>query len=130
MPLSGWIRTRGWRWGNWWGSSGRGSGDAELRAVNLDTGKVAWSEPGLGRSTMILVDGHVIVLAEDGRLIVIEATPEEYREVSNVVIEAPLNAGETPQPLLTQPAWNAPALSKGRLYVRGKDRLVCLDVSR
>lgn len=30
------------------------------------------------------------------------------------------------RPLLKHPAWNAPILSHGLLYVRGKDRLVAL----
>ena len=29
-------------------------------------------------------------------------------------------------PLLTYPAWAAPALAHGLLYVQGADRLVCL----
>ena len=36
-----------------------------------------------------------------------------------------LRAGE---PLLKQPAWAAPILAHGLLYVRGRDRLVCLDL--
>jgi hypothetical protein len=32
------------------------------------------------------------------------------------------------QPLLQYPAWAAPILSHGLLYVRGKDRLVCLQL--
>ncbi len=31
-------------------------------------------------------------------------------------------------PLLEYPCWAAPILSHGLLYVRGKDRLVCLEV--
>jgi len=31
------------------------------------------------------------------------------------------------EPLLKYPAWSAPIVSHGLLYVRGKDRLVCLE---
>ena len=58
--------------GTIYGSSGAGSGDAELRAIELDSGKVLWREPGLGRSTMLWVDGKLIVLTERGRLLVVE----------------------------------------------------------
>ena len=33
-----------------------------------------------------------------------------------------------PRPLLKYPAWAAPILSHGLLYVRGSDRLVCLEL--
>ena len=49
-------------------SSGSGSGDAELRAVSLETGQVLWGQPGLGRATLLFADGHLIVLTEFGRL--------------------------------------------------------------
>ena len=32
------------------------------------------------------------------------------------------------QPLLLDPSWPAPVLSHGLLYLRGRDRLVCLEV--
>jgi hypothetical protein len=34
----------------------------------------------------------------------------------------------TPAHLLRYPAWAAPVLSHGLLYLRGKDRLVCLEL--
>ena len=36
--------------------------------------------------------------------------------------------GAAPRPLLKYPAWAAPILSHGLLYVRGADRLVCLEL--
>ena len=33
-----------------------------------------------------------------------------------------------PRLLLKYPAWAAPVLSHGLLYVRGRDRLVCLEL--
>lgn len=102
--------------GTVYGCSGRHSGDAELRAINFDDGKVAWSKPGLGRATMIHVQGHLIVLAERGRLFVVAATPAAYKEVSAT------------EPLVSYPAWNPPVLANGLLYVRGADKLRCFDL--
>ena len=103
-------------------SSGSGSGDAELRAVELATGKVMWSKPGLGRSTLLYVDGRLVVLTERGRLLVVRASPESYEQVADVVLRTP------GAPLIDYPAWNPPVLSHGLLHVRGKDRLACLDL--
>ena len=41
-----------------YGSSGQSSGEAELRAVDYETGEVHWSVPGLGRASLLWVDGQ------------------------------------------------------------------------
>jgi hypothetical protein len=109
-----------------YGSSGEKSGDAELRSVEWATGKVRWSKPGLTRATVLLVDDHLVVLTEYGRLLLVEATPDEYRELADVTLEA--EVGGRRRPLLRHPAWNAPVLSRGVLYLRGADRLVALEL--
>ena len=53
----------------------------------------------------------------------IRATPEKYQLVSQLELR-----DEKDEALLKYPAWAAPALSHGLLYVRGKDRLVCLEL--
>lgn len=104
-----------------WGSSGESSGRAELRAVDLATGRVLWRRGELGRSTLIWADGHLIVSTEGGQLLLVEATGEGYREVAR--------AGFGPGgPLVSSPVWNEPVLAQGLLYLRGKDRLLALEV--
>ncbi len=112
-----------------YGSSGEKSGEAELRAVEYATGKVAWTEKGLGRVTLILVDGHLLVLTERGRLLLVEATPERYRVVADATPRAPAGPGSGEgRPLLQYPTWTPPVLSHGILYLRGKDTLAALDL--
>ncbi len=50
-------------------SSGRHTQEAELRCIELSTGKVQWSEPGLSRSSLLYVDGHFLCLGEYGDLL-------------------------------------------------------------
>lgn len=107
-----------------YGSSGRSSGNATLRCVGAGTRKVRWSVPDLGRSTLLWVDGHFVVWTEYGRLLVIEATPEGFRPRASW----DFGAGETPR--IRHPAWAAPILSRGLLYVRGEGRLLALDLRR
>jgi hypothetical protein len=107
-----------------YGSSGRHTPQAELRCIELATGKVRWSEPGLTRSSLLYVDGHFICLTEYGDLILLRANPDKYDEVARVRLEDP----KTNRDLLQYPCWAAPILSHGLLYVRGKDRLVCLEL--
>ena len=102
--------------GHLYGSSGEGSGEAQLRAVEYTSGKILWSTPNLGRATLIYVDGHLVVFTERGRLLLVEATPERYKVVADAT---------TP---LEYPAWSPPVLSHGLLYLRGKGRLAAFEL--
>ena len=117
-----------------YGSSGRHRANAELRCIEWKTGKVMWSEPGLERSSLLYVDEHLIAISEGGILRLLRATPKKYDVVSEVMltekVEAPPPLGTRSRPLILYPAWAAPVLSHGLLYVRGKGRLVCLDVEK
>ncbi len=107
--------------GHVYGCSGRHPENAELRCLELATGKVLWSEPDLTRTSFLRVDGHLVVLGEYGMLHLVKLNPQKYEEIARVQL-----GGD--QPLLQYPCWAAPILSHGLLYVRGKDRLVCLEL--
>jgi len=109
--------------GTLYGVSGRGSGDAELRALALDTGEVHWRQKLPGRSSMIYADGYLVLLAEYGELWLVKANPERFEKVAEAK-----PAGADGEPLLRHPAWNAPVLAHGLLYLRGKDRLIVLEL--
>ena len=105
-----------------YGSSGRHSGEAELRCIEWKTGKVMWRKPGLTRASLLYVDGHFVCLSENGFLRIFKASHEQYAEIAaGRVREKP----DGPS-LITPPAWSAPILSRGLLYARGDDRLVCM----
>jgi outer membrane protein assembly factor BamB len=106
-----------------YGCSGRHE-NAELRCIELDTGKVMWSEPRLSRTSLLEVDGHFIVQTEVGPLILIKVDPKQYDEISFVEVREPGKKDA----LLDYPCWAAPVLSRGLLYLRGPDYLVCLEV--
>ena len=105
-----------------YGSSGRNSNGAELMAVDFESGEVLWREPGLQRASLLSADGHFVVLSEDGTLRLIRHDREKYNLVSELRLE------EGGKSLLGVPAWNAPVLSHGILYIRGSRRLVALDL--
>lgn len=107
-----------------YGSSGYHAPEAELRCIEWKTGKVLWSEPDMGRASLLLVDGVLICLSEDGTLRLVRANPRRYEELA----KWELTDKATGDPLLRYPAWTAPALARGLLYVQGADRLVCLEL--
>lgn len=103
-------------------SSGRNSGNAELRCVEFATGRVCWREPNLGRCSLILADGHLIVLSEFGLLLMLKPNSRQFEEAARV------DLGPQGRRLLKAPCWAAPVLANGLLYVRGEGRLICLDL--
>ena len=96
-------------------SSGRHSGNAELRAVEHRTGKVMWSEPELTRSTLLYADGHFLVLSDRGTLALIQATPEKYKQLSKIKV-------------LSGRCWTVPTLVGGKLYLRNEKEIVAYDL--
>jgi outer membrane protein assembly factor BamB len=107
--------------GHVYGSSGRNKGDAELRCVELATGKVKWTEPGLTRCQLLKVEDYLVCLGETGTLDLLKINPAKYERISSVVLR------KEGKELLEEPAWAAPILSHGLLWVRGDGRLVCLE---
>ncbi len=106
-----------------YGCSGRHSGPAELRCIEWRTGKVRWKQPGLTRTSLTYIDGHFIVLGEDGRLQLIKADPEKFNVVTKYQPGDTDNAGE-----FSSPCWAAPIVSHGLMYARGKNKLVCFEL--
>ena len=62
-----------------YGCSGRHKNNAELRCIELATGKVMWSEPDLTRCSLLLVDGHFVCSARTGAVAAAEGQSEEVR---------------------------------------------------
>lgn len=98
-----------------YGSSGRHE-DADLNCVRFATGEVAWSHPGLSRSSVTLIDGHFLCLTERGELILVKVNPKKFEPVAKWVTD------------LDYPTWAAPVVAHGLMYIRGKDRLICAEL--
>ncbi len=97
-------------------SSGRHENEAELRCVELATGKVIWKEPNLERCSLTLIDGHFLCLRERGDLMLIKVNPKKFEPVAKWQTE------------LDFPSWGAPVVSHGMMYIRGKDRLIAAEL--
>lgn len=91
-----------------------GFDNATFKAIDAATGKELWKQRGLGHGSLILAGGNLVVLSERGKLVLVEATPEAYRELGSTQV-------------LEGKCWTAPSLADGRLYVRNEEQLVALD---
>lgn len=107
-----------------YGSSGRHKQSAELRCIELASGKVMWRVPRLGRCSLLMVDGHFVCLSEVGPMLLLKVNPKKFDEVGFMIAK---EQGKE-EPLLEDPCWAAPILWNGLLYVRSEERLVCLEL--
>jgi outer membrane protein assembly factor BamB len=87
-----------------------------MKCVELATGKVKWQHPGFGQGNLILVGDRLVALAEDGNLVIVEATPDAYKEIARTKA-------------FTDKCWTTPAFSDGRIFVRSISEGACYDVS-
>ena len=115
-----------------YGCSGRHPDNAELRCIEWKTGKVTWSEPGMTRTSLLYVNGHFVCLGEYGQLTLIKVNPQKFDLVAEGDFAVGGDAAGVPLPggrrLLAYPCWAAPIVSHGLLYVRGDERLLCLEL--
>ena len=89
------------------GFDGRQEQGPRSRCVELKTGKVRWTEPGLGAGTVTLVNGDLLILTEKGVLISVPAMPEAFK--------ASARAQAFPFDVRAYPA-----LAEGYFYARSK----------
>ncbi len=90
-------------------------------AVKLETGDVAWGpERNQGKSSAAIsyADGRIYFRYQDGRMILVEATGDGYREHGSFEI-----------PEVSKPSWPHPVIAGGKLYLREQDSLFCYDVT-
>jgi outer membrane protein assembly factor BamB len=103
--------------GHIYGFDGQVGGKGKLTCLDLATGEKKWSQGGMGTGSLMLAEGKLIILGEKGRLVIAEASPEEYKELASAKI-------------LTGKCWTTPVLANGRIYARNAaGQLVCVDVS-
>ena len=98
-----------------YGYHGRQEYSPSLRAVDLRSGAVRWSEDRFGAGTVTLAGGLLVILRESGELMLAEATPEALRPLARARI-------------LPGVVRAYPALADGRLYARNTDTLVAVDL--
>lgn len=96
-----------------YGFHGRQEYGQSFRALELETGKVLWSEDGMGAGTVTLAGDLLIILRENGELVIARANPKKFDVTSRA-------------PILPNPTRAYPALSDGLLLARDTTTLVCL----
>lgn len=86
-----------------------------LACLDASTGDVKWKGGRYGYGQVLLAGGHLVVITEDGDLVLVAASPEGHRELARV----PAIDGET---------WNVPAFAGGVLLVRNTEEMAAFDL--
>ncbi|MCX7425258.1 MAG: PQQ-binding-like beta-propeller repeat protein [Planctomycetia bacterium] len=87
-----------------------------FKCLDFATGKVLWETDEVGHATVVVADGKLILFNDRGELILARATPDRYAELARTAV---FN-GEI--------CWTAPALHRGRLYLRSPTRAACVYI--
>ena len=87
-----------------------------LKCIDASTGMEKWKTRGFGEGTLMLADGHLIILGDRGKLGLVKATASAYHEVASAEVLSGL-------------CWTVPILANGRLYARNEKEMVCLDMT-
>jgi outer membrane protein assembly factor BamB len=82
----------------------------------LNKRSVCWETGEVGPASLIMAEERLLILTDKGELIEAPASPESFR----VSCRAQILKSETRA---------FPALAHGYFYARGKDQLVCLDLT-
>jgi outer membrane protein assembly factor BamB len=100
-----------------YGYHGRQEFGPSLRAVELRTGKVRWSQEQFRAGSILLAGPRLLIMREGGELVLADATPDAFKPLARAqVLPAVVRA--------------FPALSDGILYVRNESTLVALDLRK
>jgi outer membrane protein assembly factor BamB len=95
-----------------------GIDDSRLTCMNLRTGKVMWTRAGTNKGSLLCVNDSLLVLAEDGKLLLLEAKPEKLAPQSEA---RPFRGGR---------CWTMPVLADGRLFLRNERQMRCFDLKK
>ncbi|MCA9050670.1 MAG: PQQ-binding-like beta-propeller repeat protein [Planctomycetaceae bacterium] len=130
-----------------YGFSGRHENEGELRCIRVSDGEVVWSTTGFegdlsklgrdvttgqivnretkkpvpfpyfGRGSLLQIGSRFVALGERGTLAVVRVDPKSFREERRTFFDE-----------IGYPAWAAPVLSNGLLYLRSENHLLCVDL--
>jgi outer membrane protein assembly factor BamB len=97
--------------------------EGTLKCMSWPDGKILWQQQrdlrlGVGGSLLRCAAGdRLVTMGDRGQLSLLQATPKGVKGLSQVeLFEA-------------DQIWSTPLLYDGKLYAKGRDNLVCLDVS-
>jgi outer membrane protein assembly factor BamB len=97
-----------------YGAHGRQEQGMDLRCIEAATGEVKWSTGEVGGGQTVLAGDSLVLLTEDGELVLADADPAGFRLRARDQVLGRGTRGE-------------PAVAGGFVYAKGPRQLVCID---
>lgn len=86
-----------------------GFDESSFNCLEAATGAVKWKQSGLGKGSLILADGKLVIMSEKGKLVIARPSPEKFTPLAEAQV---LNQNR---------CWVVPTLAHGRIFVRNND---------
>jgi outer membrane protein assembly factor BamB len=94
-----------------------GFDEKSLKCLDWATGNVAWKEDSLGKGSLAVCNGALVIVSDKGELVIADAKSDGYKERSRTHVVPDKNV------------WTSPAIADGKIFVRNpKGDLVALVV--
>ena len=87
--------------------------------LNWETGETEYISEGFKNGAMVYADGLYYCYNEDGKMALVDATPQEFNIISSFDI-----------PLGTKEHWAHPVIHEGTMYVRHGNALMAYDIAK
>lgn len=92
-----------------------GLDESILASVNAETGEQNWKGGRYGYGQLVLAGDHLVVLTEEGDVVLVRATPARHEEVARF-------------PAIEGKSWNHPIIADGKLLVRNIQEMAAFDI--
>jgi outer membrane protein assembly factor BamB len=87
-----------------------------LTCLEIDSGQQQWKKGRYGHGQILLVGDKILIQAEQGEIVLVEASPKGHRELSRF-------------PALEGKTWNHPVLVPPYLLVRNDQQAACYELA-
>jgi outer membrane protein assembly factor BamB len=88
-----------------------------LCAANWKTGEIRWRERGYPKAQLLHVDGKLLFVDEDGKLVLARFSPEKFEVLGKAQVSESVS-------------WTAPTLVAKVLYLRDRKNIMALDLGQ
>ncbi len=86
-----------------------------MTAMDVETGRLLWRDRAVSKGSMLLADGKLIFLTEEGELVLARVTPEKLQVLARATVSQ-------------DRAWTVPTLTGKTLYLRNRRVIKAFDL--
>jgi outer membrane protein assembly factor BamB len=92
-----------------------GLDESILASVNAETGELNWKGGRYGYGQLVLAGSHLVVLTEEGDVVLVDATPARHQELARFTA-------------IDGKTWNHPVIADGKLFIRNLQEMAAFDI--